>query len=137
MSWLRKFWRDRRAEMDEAAFVIPVLLLVTFGLINFGMLGYASVSAGNAANYGARMGSVAQANPQGVAASSTNRMLSGTTVGSYQVSVSGGGSPGSLIRVQVRYQVPNYFASLANLFGVDLPGVISGNANADFRQEGW
>ena len=61
MSWLRKFWRDHRAEMDEAAFVIPVLLLVTFGLINFGMLGYASVSASNAANYGARMGSVAQA----------------------------------------------------------------------------
>ncbi len=48
MHWIRKFIRDRRAELDEAVFVIPVLLLVTFGLINFGILGYASVSASNA-----------------------------------------------------------------------------------------
>ena len=137
MTCFRKFIHDRRAEMDEAVFVIPVLLLVTFGLINFSILGYASVSASNAANYGARMGSVAQANPNGVALSSANKMLNGTTVGSYSVSVSGGGAPGSLIQVNVKYQVPNYIANLARLFGVNTPGAFSGTAMADFRQEGW
>lgn len=137
MNLLRKFLRDRRAEMDEAALVLPVLLLVTFGLINFGMLGYASVSASNAANYGARMGSVAQSNPPGVALASANQMLSGTAVGSYAVGVSGGGSPGSLIQVSVKYRVPNYFAGLTQLFGVQTPATFSGSALADFRQEGW
>lgn len=137
MIWFRKFIRDRRGELDEAVFVIPVLLLVTFGLINFGILGYASVSASNAANYGARMGSVAQTNPNGVALSSANKMLSGTAVGSYAVSVSGGGAPGSMIQVNVKYQVPNYFAGLTRLFGVGTPGTFGGTAMADFRQEGW
>ena len=55
-SLLHRFLRDRRAELDEAAFVLPVLILVSVAIVNLAMLGTAALSAGNAANYGARMG---------------------------------------------------------------------------------
>ncbi len=64
---MRKILKDTRAEIEEAVFVLPVLLLVTFGLINLAMVGFAGLSAANAANYGARMASVAQANQAGIA----------------------------------------------------------------------
>ena len=134
---MRKFLHDIHAEIDEAVFVLPVLLLVTFGLINLAMVGFAGLNASNAANYGARMASVAQANQASVAASAANSMLSATRVGTYTVSVSTSGTPGSLVRVQVRYSVPNYFAALAGFFGVEIPGQFNGAASSNFRQEGW
>jgi len=138
---MRKFFRaivaDIRAEIDEAVFVLPVLLLVTFGLINLAMVGYAGLSASNAANYGARMASVAQANQVGVALEAANNMLEAAPVGTYTVSVAGGGTPGSLLRVQVQYSVPNYFASLTSIFGISTPANWTGTVRSDFRQEGW
>ncbi len=133
----RRFIHDRRAELDEFALVLPVLLLVTFGLINLAMLGYAGMAANNAANYGARMASVAQYNQAGMAQSYANSMLNGVTVGTYSVTVLGGGSPGSIVRVQVQYTVPNYFQSLASMFGMPTPANFTGTARSDFRQEGW
>ena len=134
---LKGFFKDIRAELDEAAFVLPVLLLVTFGLVNLSMLGYAAMAANNAANFGARMASVAQNNQTGMAQSAANSMLNGITVGTYTVSVQGGGAPGSIVRVQVQYSVPNYFQGLAGIFGVSSPANFSGTSRADFRQEGW
>jgi hypothetical protein len=77
--------RDRRGELDEAALVLPVLLLISLALINMAILGFAAVNAGNAANYGARMGSVAQSNPVVVAVASANQMLTAAPVGTYAV----------------------------------------------------
>ena len=73
ISSLRTFARDRRGEMDEAAIVFPVMLLLAIGLVNMALLGVAAVNAGNAANYGARMGAVAQANPAGNAYASASQ----------------------------------------------------------------
>lgn len=137
MSMLRRLFRDRFGELDEAVMVLPVLLLVSLGLVNLGMLGFAAINAGNAANYGARMGAVAQADAPGVAAASAYRMLSHAPVGSYTVSVSGSGIPGDRMAVQVSYSVPNYFSGLANLFGVSTPASFESTASSYFRQEGW
>jgi hypothetical protein len=134
---MHRLQRDRRAELDEAALVLPVLLLISLGLVNLAILGFAAVNAGNAANYGARMGSVAQSNPSGVAAASAYQMLSAAPVGDYAVSVSGSGLPGDLLIVQVSYSVPNYFAGLAGFFGVDTSQEFSNTATSYFRQEGW
>jgi hypothetical protein len=134
---MRQLFRDLRAELDEAALVLPVLLLISLGLVNLGILGFTAVNAGNAANFGARMGSVAQSDPAGVAVSSAYQMLSAVPVGVYSVSVSGGGLPGDLLVVQVSYSVPNYFGGLAGLFGVNTPGNFSSTASSYFRQEGW
>lgn len=128
---------SKRAELDEAAFALPVLLLVSLALVNLALLGFAAVNAANAANYGARMGSVAQSVPAQVAAEAAQGKLAAVKVGSYTVSVSGGGQPGSLITVTVTYRMPNYFNGLANLFGVGTPSQFQGIARAYFRQEGW
>mgnify|MGYP005844888419 FL=1 len=128
---------SRRAELDEAAFALPVILLVSLALVNLGLLGFAAVNAGNAAEYGARMGSVALSNPTGNAYSAAAAKVSAVRVGSYTVSVSGGGAPGTRVDVAVTYRVPNYFGGLARLFGVSMPGQFQGTARAYFRQEGW
>jgi hypothetical protein len=134
---MRNLLRDRRGELDEAALVLPVLLLISLALVNMAILGFAAVNAGNAANYGARMGSVAQSNPAGVAITSANQMLAAAPVGSYTVSVSGSGLPGAMMTVTVRYTVPNYFGGLAGFFGVSSPGNFTNTATSYFRQEGW
>lgn len=135
--WLERL-RSKRAELDEAAFVLPVLLLVAIGLINLAILGFAAINANNAANYGARMGSVAQQNASGVAQSAAQEKLSAVRVGSYQVQVSGDSSPGGLLVVAVRYTVPNYIGGLAGWFGAaSMPREFTGTAQAHFRKEGW
>jgi hypothetical protein len=134
---MRKLLRDLRAELDEAALVLPVLLLISLGLVNLAILGFAAVNAGNAANYGARMGSVAQSDPSGVAISSAYQMLAAAPVGTYTVSVTGSGLPGSMMIVQVSYTVPNYFSGLAGFFGVSISGDFTSTVASYFRQEGW
>jgi hypothetical protein len=134
---MRKLFRDRHGELDEAALVLPVLLLISLGLVNLAILGFAAVNAGNAANYGARMGSVAQSDPSGVAVSSAYQMLAAVPVGTYSVRVTGSGLPGDMMIVQVSYSVPNYFAGLAGFFGVSTPGDLTNTAMSYFRQEGW
>ncbi len=100
---MRKFFNDTRAEIEESVFVLPVLLLVTFGLINLAMVGYAGLSAANAANYGARMASVSQANQAGIAVGAASNMLQAAPVGTYAISVAGGGAPGSLMSMASNY----------------------------------
>jgi len=134
---LIKALRDRGGEMDEAVIVFPLLLLIAIGLVNMGLLGVAAVNAGNAANYGARMGAVAQNNPAGVARAYAGQAIQAAPVGTYSIAVSGGGAPGSAVIVQVSYRVPNYFASLVRFFGVDISPEFSGAASSNFRQEGW
>ncbi|WP_322508114.1 hypothetical protein [Anaerolinea sp.] len=128
---------SKRAELDEAAFALPVLLLVSLALVNLALLGFAAVNAGNAAEYGARIGSVALSNPAGEAYTAAQAKVNAVRVGSYSVSVTGGGSHGSRIEVAVTYRVPNYFGGLASLFGVNTASQFQGTARAYFRQEGW
>jgi hypothetical protein len=129
--------RDRRGEMDEAAFVFPILLLISLALINLAMLGFASITASNAANYGARMGSVAQSGAASIAYSMAASRTAAAPFGNYQISVSGSGQPGTRVLVRVAFQVPNFFARLAGFFGVSMRSEFSGSSESTFRQEGW
>ncbi len=133
-------WRrllSRRAELDEAALALPILLLVSLALVNLALLGYAALNASNAAEYGARMGSVAITNAHGVAYSAALDKVNAASVGTYTVTVSGGTTPGTRIQVLVTYTVPNFFGGLARLFGVNTPAQFQGTARAYFRKEGW
>ena len=122
----------------ESAIVLPVILLVTIALMNLSMAGFASVNANNAANYGARVGSVHQQGPAAAAYAAAQQSISYASVGDYTVSVSGGGFPGSQINVQVGWSVPNIMGGLLDyLGGSDLGADIRGDATAVFRQEGW
>jgi len=126
--------RDERGEITEFALVAPLILLVLIGLVNFALAGYASAVAQQAAAYGARRGSVAQANAGAVAVSEAQAMLSRIAVGSYEVRLlAPGGVPGTLLAVEVRWRVPNFFRRFPGLFNRDFEG----RAVAFFRQEGW
>ena len=61
MRRLLRMLRDRRGdEFAQTAIVMPVIMLLTIALFNLAIAGFASVNAANAANYGARVGSVTQ-----------------------------------------------------------------------------
>lgn len=128
---------SRRAdEFAQAAIALPLLVLLTIALLNLTMAGYASVNASNAANYGARVGSVHQKNVAGTAYTAAQEAISHALVGRYTISVDGGGFPGAQINVRVDWEVPNYLDALLAFFGggaVELKG----SAVSTFRQEGW
>ncbi len=132
-----KLAADQRGDFVQAALTFPLMLLITLGLVNLGLAGFAAVNASNAANYGARLGSVAQGSPTGTAEAAAWEKLNAAPVGTYGVQAQGGGAPGQLISLQVTYQVPNWFAGLARLFGGQPEDPIEGAAVTFFRQEGW
>jgi hypothetical protein len=123
--------------LSEFAFAFPIIMLATMGLITLGLVGFAAINASNAANFGARMGSVAQTNPVTVAQTRALMKLAAVPVGTYTVAVSGGGAPGEMIVVRVDYRVPNFFYGLGNFFGVATAKEIEGSTYAYFRKEGW
>ncbi|MEA2008492.1 MAG: TadE/TadG family type IV pilus assembly protein [Chloroflexota bacterium] len=128
--------REKGQSLVEAAVGIPILLLTLLGIINLAMFGLAGMNASNAANYGARQASVAQSNVQAIALGNTQAKLSEVSVGTYTVTVSGGGERGDLIRIMVDYQVTNFFGGLAGFFGGS-SDELRGQTVSYFRQEGW
>jgi len=134
---LKAFLRSWKAELDEAALALPVIMLVSVGLMNMTLFGSAAVNAANAANFGARMGSVAQSNPMGYAVNAAQQKLAALPVGTYSVSTGGNTAVGGVMYVTVQYRVPNYFKGLASLFGVSTPSELSGTVTQYFRKEGW
>lgn len=132
-----RFSKQRGSAMAETAVVMPVVLVLTFALINFAIAGYASVAASNAANYGARVGSVTQRAAAGAAATAANATLEKTMIGEYQVAAAGGGRPGSRITITVNWRVPNWIGSILSLLGGGAGIEFKGTSAATFRQEGW
>ena len=128
--------KEKGQSLVEAAVGMPILLLILLGIVNLAMYGLAGMNASNAANYGARQASVAQANVQVVALNSTQAKLSQVSVGTYTVNVSGGGGRGNLIQITVGYEVDNFFGGLAGFFGGSSEE-LRGQTVSFFRQEGW
>jgi Flp pilus assembly protein TadG len=134
----KRFIRDRRgSNLVETALTLPLLILVTLGLVNLALAGIAGLHANNAANYGARRGSVAQTGSASVAASAAWEKLSSVSLGEYGVNVSASGGRGGTVNVVVSYRVPNYFAGLAAFFGGGMSPYMEGQALSTFRHEGW
>lgn len=121
--------------MAEAAITLPITLLIALAMINATLAGYTSVNAANAANYGARVGSVVQGRSAGAAVGAAHSSIAMAPIGEYQVSASGGGRPGSVIAVSVDWQFSNYFKGLLVFLGASADD-FHGAATATFRQEG-
>ena len=138
MRSLRLLLSRRGDEFAETAVAMPVIVLITIALMNLTMAAFASVNANNAANYGARVGSVYQQGPGSAAYDAALHSISYASVGDYSVSVTGGGFPGAQINVQVDWSVPNLMGGLLSFLGGSSLGAdIEGSAAAEFRQEGW
>lgn len=116
---------QRGQDMVEFALLLPLLLLIFFGVIDLGRILHASINITNAARAGARYGSmypdnfadiidVVEAETQGSAIDLTD-----VTRRDILVDCPSGCTPGQPIRVEVRYQ----FALIVTAFfpDVDLP----------------
>ena len=135
---LRRIFSTRGDEFAETAIAMPVILLVTIALMNLTMAGFASVNANNAANYGARIGSVYQQNIGEASYNAAMQSVDYAKVGNYTVSVTGGGFPGAEINVTVTWDVPNLMGGLLSFIGgKSFSGDLKGAAVSTFRQEGW
>ena len=122
--------------MVEAAVTMPLLLLVTFALVNFALVGYARNSAQNAANHGARVGAVT-ASGAGAAAKQAAEQLLTNCLCTSTVTVSASSAPGGTVSVDVAWSVPNYMDGFIRLFGSTARGEFSGTVSASHRKEGW
>ncbi len=132
------FGRRAASGFAQAAIVFPILVMLTIGLINIPLASFAAVHAANAANYGARVGSVYQHGAAQAAYDAAMREAHAVGVGSYAATVSGGGFPGSTIAVTVRWSVPNLVGPMLGAFGLGGgSGMLTGTSTATFRQEGW
>ena len=136
MTWRRK-GSTQGSSMAEAAITLPVVVLLTFAMVNLSMAWYAAVAASNAANYGARVGSVSQTNPTVNAVTAAQGRLDSISVGTYAISASGGGYRGAQVNVVVDWAVPNYIGSLITFIGGGDQMNFAGTALSTFRQEGW
>ena len=123
--------------MAEAAITLPVVVLMSFAMVNLAMAWYAAVAASNAANYGARIGSVSQTDPIGTAVTAAQGRLDTISVGTYSISGSGGGYRGAQVNIVVDWAVPNYIGSLITYIGGGDQMNFAGTALSTFRQEGW
>ena len=113
------------------------MILVSLGMANLALASYCGVAATNAANYGARVGSVSQENPAGRAIAAAQTHAAQTGVGEYTASAYGGGKRGSQIVVEVHWQFDNWFQGILAFVGGSSPGTFQGDARSTFRQEGW
>lgn len=128
---------DHGDEFAQTAIVMPVLVFASLALINLTMAGFASVNANNAANYGARVGSVHQQEPGSASYQAAMQSINYAKIGDYSVSVTGGGFPGAQIQVAVTWTVPNFLGGLASFLGGSLDQDFTGTSVSVFRQEGW
>ena len=132
----RHFFPDRSGmETLEAAITTPIAILMMLASINLGLLVYGQQAVEAAARHGARMGSVAQQAPGAVASGAARSAIaSARLVQNPSVTIlSPGGAAGSLLRVRVSAEIPNFLGKLVP----GLPNPLTCSAESVFRQEGW
>lgn len=131
---------DRGGSLIEVALAFPVELFAVLTVLTLGLALFGALAAENAARHGARMGSVAQRNPAAVAVSETYQALRASLPEADCVVTprAAGGTPGSLLRIEVECYMPDFTGGLGQLFGGSPgPGRIRVRASATMRQEGW
>jgi len=131
MRKMRQRSSEKGSTITETAVIAPLMLLIMIALVNLAIAGFVAVNAANAANYGARVGSVTQRGSIGAAVAAAQGSVDAYGPGEYEVTAYGGGSPGSQVVVQIDWSITNFFSG----FGFDPE--ITGQARSSFRQEGW
>ncbi|POH74855.1 TadE/TadG family type IV pilus assembly protein [Arthrobacter glacialis] len=100
--------RERGAAAVEAAFILPVLLLLVIGIMEFGFLFNQQISATNAAREGARNAAIHYADAGFPGSVNTAAVASAPTLsiaGTPTISYSSGSACGANVRVTVTVHV--------------------------------
>jgi Flp pilus assembly protein TadG len=122
---------ERGAVAAEFALLLPVLLTILFGIIEFGMIMYSREVITNASREGARAG-IVQAFPKptagDVTAVATNYLVgTGINPGSVTFNVTGaGGAYPSTIMVTATYNYPWLIPYIPVMLGLPSPLVLTG-----------
>jgi Flp pilus assembly protein TadG len=125
--------------MAEAAITMPVVLLVLMFGINLSLVSHTALVAANAANYGARIGSVTKTNPKFWAETAARTALSQSTIGGKfsepfaQVDE----APGGAVTVTIHWEYPSVLSGLCSLFGGSCSSKFEGDAVALWKRERW
>ncbi|WP_144123338.1 TadE/TadG family type IV pilus assembly protein [Catellatospora sichuanensis] len=117
--------RDRGAAAVEMALILPILLLLVFGIIDFGRMLNTQIKLTEAAREGARAATIL--NTHSGATSRVATVLGSTPV---SVTVSGGHQPclnalpgtDATVRVEHDFEFVTPFAAIAGLIGGTGPG---------------
>ena len=121
---------ERGAVAAEFAILLPVLMLIVFGTIEFGRLMYGREIVTNATREGARYGIVAQAPPVSSAAMITQatNYLTGTGVSTGSVTFSAPaccGATGTPVTLSAIYRYPWLIPYIPTMLGLPSPFPIS------------
>ena len=131
-----KLTKERKGlETLEAVLTLPVMLMLMLSIVNLGMLAYGKQAVEDAAEYGARMGSVAQSSAIAYASSSAQSSIQskGIVQNAKVTILAAGASAGSMLTVQVTGEIPNVIGA----FIPGLPSPFKVTAQSSFRKEGW
>ena len=112
--------RDRGAAAVELALLLPVLLLLVFGLIDLGRALNAQITLTQAAREGARLAALSQANVVSRAQAAATG-LSGVTV-TVTACPSGGATADATVQVSYPFTFITPLGAIARLFGSSGPG---------------
>lgn len=124
--------------MAEAAIAMPVVLLILVFALNVSQAGRASMAARSAAGYGARVGAVAQDNPENWARQAALASLNQSgTPGEYAVTVQADRERGGVMRVTVDWRYPTILAGVCGLFGSGCPRNFEGEQTSVWMREVW
>lgn len=104
-------------ELVEYALILPLLLLLTLGILEFGIIIYQYNAVGNAAREGARVG-IIRANNDGTIEAAARAMT--TALDPADLTVSIDRSQAGLIEVQVDYIATPISGIVINALGGDL-----------------
>jgi Flp pilus assembly protein TadG len=93
---------ERGQALVELSLLLPILLLIALGAIDFGRAFFAYTTIVNAAREGAWCASLASYCPGG-AAGAANAEVGSSLPGGITTTIAGGGAPGATVTVTVRY----------------------------------
>jgi Flp pilus assembly protein TadG len=132
-----KILKDKRKGLEvlEAVITLPVMIAILLSVINLSLVVYGKQAVEDAAEYGARMGSVAQSAPAIYASAYAQKSINakGVVQNPKVTILAASANAGSLLTVNVSGEIPNVIGE----FIPGLPSPFKVNGQASFRKEGW